>query len=172
MLAPWTLLSGIASHSFIWMQLFIHALNLMLVQLGMTEICTDMDHECTESLSLELPGTTILPEFWDTPRRPMITHSSVIHIRSQVKTRQSPSYKFQKIAKNLYFEIMQQTLHLTHLLKLLDKMYKYEMDPTRTVGATERTRDVGRTDKQMDRRTDGVKPVYPPTTLLCRSIIV
>ena len=25
------------------------------------------------------------------------------------------------------------------LLKLLDKIYKYEMDPTRTVGATERT---------------------------------
>ena len=31
-------------------------------------------------------------------------------------------------------------------MKLLDKMYKYEMDPTRTVGATERTRDAGRTD--------------------------
>ena len=40
---------------------------------------------------------------------------------------------------------------MTHLLKLLDKMYKYEMDPTRTVGATEWTRDVG----QMDGRTDG-----------------
>ena len=29
-------------------------------------------------------------------------------------------------------------------------MYKYEMDPTRTVGTTERTQDVGRTDGQMD----------------------
>ena len=29
-------------------------------------------------------------------------------------------------------------------------MYKYEMDPTRTVGATERTRDVGRTDGQSE----------------------
>ena len=32
------------------------------------------------------------------------------------------------------------------------------MDPTRTVGATERTRDA---DQRTDRRTDGVKPVYP-----------
>ena len=59
-----------------------------------------------------------------------------------------------------------------HLLKLLNKMYKYEMDPTRTVGATERTRDVGRADGQTDRwkngRRDGVKPIYPPTTLLLR----
>ena len=36
-------------------------------------------------------------------------------------------------------------------------MYKCEVDPTRTVGATERTRDVGRTNG----RTDGVKPIYP-----------
>ena len=33
-------------------------------------------------------------------------------------------------------------------------MYKYEMDPTRTVGATEQTQDVGWTDGQMDGRTD------------------
>ena len=44
------------------------------------------------------------------------------------------------------FGILQVTLHATHLLKLLDKMNEYEMDPTRTVGATERTRDAGRTD--------------------------
>ena len=43
---------------------------------------------------------------------------------------------------------------MTHLLKLLDKMYKYAMDPTRTVGATEQTWDVGRTDGQTDERTD------------------
>ena len=57
-------------------------------------------------------------------------------------------------------------------------MSKYEMDPTRTVGATERTRDAGRmdgrtdrqtdrrTDRRTDRQTDGVKPIYPPTTSL------
>ena len=58
---------------------------------------------------------------------------------------------------------------MAHLLKLLDKMYGYEMDPTKTVGATEQTWDAGRTDRQMDRqtegRTDGVKPIYPPTTV-------
>ena len=53
--------------------------------------------------------------------------------------------------------MLQKTLHETHLLKLPDKMYKYEMDPTRSVGAREQTRDAGQTD----RRTDGVTPIYP-----------
>ena len=73
------------------------------------------------------------------PRRPMIT-------RSQVKRRQSQSCKFWNIAKNSNFKILQQTLHATHLLKLLDRMCKYEMDPTRTVRTTERTWDAGQTD--------------------------
>ena len=86
----------------------------------------------------------------------------VIPIRLQVKTRQSQSYKLKKkCKKNANFEILQETFHTTHLLKLLDKMYKYEMDPTRTVGATERTRDAGRTDGQADGRTEC------PTTSLC-----
>ena len=53
------------------------------------------------------------------------------------------------------FKILLETLHTTHLLKLLDKMYEYEMDPTRTVGATKQTRDAERTDGRTDRRTDG-----------------
>ena len=54
-------------------------------------------------------------------------------------------------------EILQETLHATHLLKLLGKMYKNEMDPTRTVGATEQTCDAGRTRDRlgMDEQTDG-----------------
>ena len=64
--------------------------------------------------------------------------------------------------------ILQETPHATHPLKLLNKMYKYEMDPTKTVGATERTRDAGRTDGQTDGRTDGVKPVYPPSNFVVR----
>ena len=43
--------------------------------------------------SLFQTRTTGTPAFWDAPRRPMIT-ILVIHIRSQVKTRQSQSYKF------------------------------------------------------------------------------
>ena len=54
---------------------------------------------------------------------------------------------------------MQATLHATHLLKLLDKTYKYELDPTRTVGATERAPGAGRTDGQTDGRIDGVNRV-------------
>ena len=42
-------------------------------------------------------------------------------------------------------------LHATHLLKLLDKMCKYEMDPMSIVEDTERTRFC----PQTDRRTDG-----------------
>ena len=72
----------------------------------------------------------------------MITHTSDSHqIPSQNKTK-SKLQIWKKIG------ILQETLHATHLLKLLDKMYKYEMNPTRTVGATERTRDVGRTDRR------------------------
>ena len=58
---------------------------------------------------------------------------------------------------------MQRALHATHL-KLLDKMHEYEMDPTRTVGATERTWDAG--------RTDGVKPIYPQQLRCERGIMI
>ena len=34
-------------------------------------------------------------------------------------------------------------------------MDKYEMDPTRTLGATERTQDAGQMDGRTDRQTDG-----------------
>ena len=93
-----------------------------------------------------------------TPWLPML----VIYIRSQVKTIQSQGYRFKKNAKNLNFEILQETVHITHLLKLLDKMYEYEMDLTRTVGATERTQDV--------RRTDGVKPIYPKRNFVVQGV--
>ena len=33
---------------------------------------------------------------------------------------------------------------------MLDKMHKYEMDPTKSEGATEQTWDTGRTDGQME----------------------
>ena len=76
----------------------------------------------------------------------------MIHIRSQVKTRQSQSYIFE-------------TLHTTHLLKLLDKKYIYELDPTKTVGAKERTLDVGRMDGRTDGRTEWNQ--YTPRQLCC-----
>ena len=98
---------------------------------------------------MSVSRTTRTPAFWDTPVAPWLT-ILVVHIRSQVKTRQGQSYKFEKIAKNSNIEIFQETLHVTHLLKLPDKMYKYEKDPTRTVGATEWKQDAG----QMDGRSE------------------
>ena len=71
------------------------------------------------------------------------------HIGSQVKRRQSQSYKFKEFAKVSNFWILKQTLYATKLLKLLDKMCKYEMDPMSIVEDTERTRFC----PQMDRRT-------------------
>ena len=112
---------------------------------------TQVKLEQLECLRSEIPP--------DAPWLPILE----IHISSHVKTRQSQSNKFWKIAKN---SILHKTLHQTHLLKWLDNMYKYEMDPTRTVGATERTRDAGWTDGRTDGRTDGVKPIYTPTSSL------
>ena len=90
--------------------------------------------------------TTRTSAFWDTPRRSMITNTRDSHqIPSQNKTKSN-------------FEILQVTLYASHLLNLLDKMCKYEMDPmdpTRTAGATERTRDAVRTDGWRDGRRDG-----------------
>ena len=84
-------------------------------------------------------------------------------IPSQNKTKSN--YKLKKIAKIKIMKLCQKTLHATHLLKLLDKMYKYEMDPTRTVGATEQTRDVGWMDWQKDIRSETNIP--PPPQQLC-----
>ena len=71
----------------------------------------------------------------------MITHIGYSHqIPKQDKVKVTHLKKMPNI------KILQETLHVTHLLKLLDEMYKYEVNPTRTVGATERTRDAGRTD--------------------------
>ena len=77
------------------------------------------------------------------------------HIGSQVKWRQSQSYKFKEFAKTSTFKILKQTLHATHLLKLLDKICKYEMDPTSIVEDTERTRFCPQTERRTDGRTDG-----------------
>ena len=48
---------------------------------------------------------------------------------------------------------------------LLDKMYKYEMDLTRTPGATEGTRNAGRTDGRTDGRNE---TNVPPNNFVVR----
>ena len=93
------------------------------VLVGCSQIITEVKLEQLERLRSEIPPTA--------PWLPIL----VVHIRSQVKTRQiqilknCQKIKFWNFARNF----------------TRDKMYKYEMDPTRTVGTTERTQD-GRTD--------------------------
>ena len=84
----------------------------------------------------------------DTPRCLMITHT-IESYWIKVKRRQSQSYKFKKIAKISNFWILKRALQSTHLLKLLDKMCKYEIDLMSIVEDTERTRFC----PQKDRRT-------------------
>ena len=60
----------------------------------------------------------------------------------------SQSYKFKEFAKISNFLIFKQTLHWTHLLKLLDKMCKYKMDPANLVEDTERTPFCPLTDRR------------------------
>ena len=93
--------------------------------------------------------TTRTPGFWGYPKPPHdYPYYWAVHFGSQVKTRQS--YKFKEFVKTLNFLILKKkTLHATHLLKLLDKECKNEMDPASIVEDTERTRFC----PQMDRQT-------------------
>ena len=75
----------------------------------------------------------------------------LIHIRSQVKTRQSQVLNLKNLlCQKLLFFNFAKTLHATHLLKLLDKMCKYEMDLASIFEVTEQTR----TDTQTDGRCE------------------
>ena len=86
------------------------------------------------------------------------------HIGSQVKKKDN--VKVTNLKNSPKFQILKQTLHATHVLKLLDKMCKYEMDPTSIVEDTERTRFCPQTDGRMDGQTDKVKPAgIPPFQL-------
>ena len=78
--------------------------------------------------------TTRTPAFWDIP--------SQNKTKSKLQSLQNcQKFKFLKFCNEIY---------TGHILKLLDKMYKYELDPTRTVGITERTWDAGQTDGQSE----------------------
>ena len=53
------------------------------------------------------------------------------------------------------------TQHVTHFLKLVDKMCnKYKMDPAGIVEDRERTRFCPQTDRRMGRRADGRTAEY------------
>ena len=83
-----------------------------------------------------------------------------VYIGSQVKVTNL------KNLPKLKFLILKKTLDPTNLLKLLDKMCKYEKDPASIVEDTEQKRFCPHTNRRTDGQTDKVKPVYPPSTWL------
>ena len=95
----------------------------------------------------DLTRTTRTPAFWGYPRRLMITHTIESYwIPSQKKTKSNLQiYKFAKISN---FLILKRALHESHLLKLLDKICKYEIDPMSIVEDTEWTRFCPQTDRR------------------------
>ena len=73
----------------------------------------------------------------------MITHTTDQFILDPKSKQDSQSYKFKEFAKTSNFLSLKgkkpkkkPNLHATHLLKLLDKVCKYEMDPVSIVEDT------------------------------------
>ena len=95
--------------------------------------------------------TTRRPSFWGYPLPP---HDYPCHWVILDPKSKEDKVKVTNL-KNSNFWILKRALHATHLLKLLDKMCKYEMDPMSIVENTERTRFYGQTDRRTDGQTDG-----------------
>ena len=82
----------------------------------------------------------------------MITHTIDSYwIPSQKK--QSQNYKFREKISNY-------ETNFTHLLKLLDKMCKYELDPTSIVEDTEGTQFCPQTDRRTDEQGETSIPPF------------
>ena len=78
-----------------------------------TKFCTW--HDSSTAVVAGATRTTRTPAFWDTPCRPMITHTSdSMQIPSQNKAKSK--LQILKNCKNSNFEILQETLHATHIL--------------------------------------------------------
>ena len=67
---------------------------------------------------------------------------------------------FKEIAKNSSFRICHKTQHATHLLKLVDKICKYEMDAANIVDDTQRTRFCPQTDIWTDGQGEASAPPF------------
>ena len=63
-----------------------------------------------------------MPVFWDTPCCPMITHTSDSHQIPSQNNNKSKLQILKKMPKISNFEILQTTLHATHILKLFDEI--------------------------------------------------
>ena len=95
--------------------------------------------------------TTRTPAFWGYPPPP---HDYPYHWVILDPKSKEDKVKVTNLKNSTKFQILKRSLHVTHLLKLLDKMCKYEMDPMSIVEDTERTRFCPQTDRRTDGRTD------------------
>ena len=96
-------------------------------------------------------GTTRTPAFWGYPTPPHDYPYHWVILDPKSKGDKVKVTNLKNSPKFPNFWISKRALHATHLLKLLDDMCKYEMDPMGIVEDTERTRFC----PQADRRTDG-----------------
>ena len=137
-------------------------------------VTDDLNLEATSLILLEIDQTrkTRMPAFWGYPLSPHdYPYYWPVHIGSQVKTRHSQSYKFKEFAKTSNLLTFIKTLHWTHLLKLLDKMCKYELDPASILEDTERTRFCPQMDRRREGRTDGQgETSIPPFNFVERGV--
>ena len=99
--------------------------------------------------------TTRTPAFWGYPPPPHDYPYHWVILDPKSKEDKVKVSNLKKIAKISNFWILKWALHATHLLKLLDKMCKYEIDAMSIVKDTERTRFCPQTDRWTDGQTDG-----------------
>ena len=114
-----------------------------------------------------------ISRFW---KKPNTQHHLMIVIIC-AKYKKNPSRTVEATERTRFFKSRPNDLedigqgqgssYATHPPMLLIICTKYGKNLSCTVDAKERTRDAGWTDRWTDGRTDGVKPIYPPTTSLC-----
>ena len=97
------------------------------------------------------------PAFWGYPPPP---HDYPYHWVILDPKSKEDKVKVTNLKNSPKFQIFKRALHATHLLKLLDKMCKYEMDPMSIVEDTERTRFCPQTDRWTDGLGDTSIPPF------------
>ena len=100
---------------------------------------------------------TRMPMFWEYP--PLPHDYPYYWFISDPKSKQDKlkTTNLKKMPKIQMSIILQKSLYATYLLKWLDMIYKYEMDPVSIVEDTEQTPFLPQTDRWMDTdwRTEG-----------------
>ena len=92
--------------------------------------------------------TTRTPAFWGYPTPPHNYPYYWIILDPKSREDKVKVKNLKNLPKFHIFLILTQTLHATHLLRLLDKMRKYEMDLTSIVEDTVQTRFCPQTDRR------------------------